>query len=191
MSIFNELTPWKGKVLVDGEQFDTVENASASVGSKRNFSTIKLSHSVANEEAKQCQAEPTQYVFTVKEYMTRAGTPSFDFMIRWNNNIPMPLRVMVGTIEKETAGMVYANLHGEIITRETQFCMKCGKEITNPISRLFGLGPVCGGHNYVNPFSSDEELNAAVEKYRTERLHNITWSGWIIKSAIIAKEILY
>ena len=37
---------------------------------------------------------------SVKAYMTRKATPEFDFMAKWNNNNPMPLRTMTGTIEK-------------------------------------------------------------------------------------------
>lgn len=120
--------------------------------------------------------------------MTRPAQPGFDFMKKWNNNEPMPLRVMVGTVEKETPGMVYMNLHGDIIETVTPVCMKCGKPLTNPVSQYFGMGPECGNHDYTNPFASDAELKEAVRKYRTEYLRKITWSGWIIKNAIIRKE---
>lgn len=65
--------------------------------------------------------------------------------------------------------------------------MKCGKPIPNPVSQFFGMGPICGGHKYENPFESEKELNEAVEKYRREVLQKITWEGWIIKSAIISE----
>ena len=81
-------------------------------------------------------------------------------------------------------------LHGDITTKQTTRCMMCGKPITNPVSQYFGMGPKCGGHNYVNPFENEEELMTAVEKYRTEYLQKITWEGWVIKSAIEEKEIL-
>jgi hypothetical protein len=61
--------------------------------------------------------------------------------------------------------------------------MKCGKELTNPVSQFFGVGPECGGHNYTHPFSSDEELKATVEAYKKQLL-DTKWSGWIIRSAI-------
>ena len=85
--------------------------------------------------------------------------------------------------------MVYMNLHGDITSVVTQTCLKCGKPITNNVSKYFGMGPKCGGHNYVNPFASDEELKNAVKEYR-KRLQNITWSGWVIKSAIVEEEVL-
>lgn len=125
---------------------------------------------------------------TVRQYMTKPATPEFDFMARWNNNNPMPLRTMVGTVEKETRGMVYMKLHGDIYAKQICTCMKCGRELTNPVSQYFGIGPECGGHNYVNPFNTEEELRNAVSEYRA-KLQNITWEGWIIKSAILDDEM--
>lgn len=127
--------------------------------------------------------EEKQYKITVKSYMTKKSTPSFNFMLAWNNDIPMPLMTMVGTIEKETPGMYLMHLHGDILEEQTQFCLCCGKPITNPVSQYFGMGPICGQHNYVNPFDSVEELKQAVSEYR-KKLNNIKWDGWVIKSAI-------
>jgi hypothetical protein len=90
---------------------------------------------------------------------------------------------MVGTYDKETPGMYHMTLHGDILEQQTQYCLCCGKEITNPVSQYFGMGPVCGQHNYVNPFSSEEELKKAVAEYR-KKLNNMVWEGWVIKSAI-------
>lgn len=120
----------------------------------------------------------------VKSYMLKKSSPDFDFMAKWNNDIPMPLKVMVGTIVKETKGMVYMKLHGDIFSEKTCTCMKCGRPLTNPVSQYFGIGPECGGHNYVNPFNSDEELKQAVAQYKA-KLNKLTWEGWVIKSAII------
>lgn len=129
------------------------------------------------------------YKITVKGYMTKEATPEFDFMAKWNNNKPMPLRTMIGTKEKETRGMVYMNLHGDIFAKKIMVCMKCGRPITNPVSQFFGMGPECGGHNYVNPFNSEAELNEAVGAYR-KQLQKITWSGWVIKSAILNESLI-
>lgn len=124
------------------------------------------------------------YRFTVKQYMTKPSTPDFDLMAKWNNDIPMPLCTMVGTVVKETKGMVYLDLHGDTDGKPVQYCMKCGRQITNPVSRYFGLGPECGGHGYTNPFTSEEALHSAVDAYRKEVLQKMTWTGWVPKSAI-------
>lgn len=127
--------------------------------------------------------EVKEVIITVKGYMTKKATPEFDFMSKWNNDNPMPLRTMVGHKVKETRGMVYMQLHGDILQQVTHRCLKCGKVLTNKVSQYFGIGPECGNHNYVNPFDTDKELKQAVEDYKL-KLQNITWEGWIIKSAI-------
>lgn len=134
--------------------------------------------------------DSTLYRVCVRQYMTKPASSSFDFMLKWNKNVPMPLRSMIGHKLKETPGMVYMQLWGDITEKTTQYCMRCGKLITNPVSKFFGMGPECGGHNYVNPFNSEEELKAVVENYRKNYLQKITWSGWIIKSAIEHEEIV-
>lgn len=135
------------------------------------------------EAVKEEQKDNTEYRITVKRYMTRKSNPGFDFMLKYNNDVPMPFVTMIGRKIKETKGMVYMELHGDIYAKTIPHCMKCGKPITNPVSQFFGMGPECGQHNYVNPFESDEELQKAVEQYRIQ-LQQVTWSGWVIKSAI-------
>ena len=191
--IWDELKNWKGSVVVNDAEYPSVADAQNSVSNsvdsinsiilyanKKNATERKISlvESVPN----------TLYKITVKQYMTKKSSPSFDFMKTWNNDVPMPLRTMVGTVEKETKGMLYMHLHGDITDTVTSVCMKCGKPITNPISQFFGMGPECGGHNYVNPFESEEELQMVIDSYRTNYLQKITWSGWIIKSAILEQE---
>ena len=191
--IWDELKDWKGSVTVNDIDYQSVEDARNSVSnSVDTISSIILYASNKNAtERKKSVVESVPnalYKITVKQYMTKKSSPRFDFMQTWNNDVPMPLRTMVGTVEKETKGMVYMHLHGDITSKVTQCCMKCGKPITNPISQFFGMGPECGGHNYVNPFESEEELQMVIDSYRTNYLQKITWSGWIIKSAILEQE---
>lgn len=123
------------------------------------------------------------YRIKVRQYMTKAPTPDFDFHDRWNGGIPMPLRTMVGRKLQETKGMVKMQLWGEITERTTNICMKCGRTLSNPVSRYFGIGPECGGHNYINPFDSETKLKEAIDIVQ-KQLKEICWTGWIIKSAI-------
>ena len=193
--IWEQIKDWPGAVEIDGTQYPSVADAHTSLAGVANFSSINLltKQKQAPESKPECGVSmgATVYKITVRQYMTKPSTPDFDFMAKWNNDIPMPLRTMVGTVEKETSGMVYMHLHGDITDTVTQTCMKCGKPITNPVSQLFGMGPECGNHNYVNPFDSDEELKMVVENYRKNYLQKITWSGWVIKSAIISKEEVF
>jgi len=127
-----------------------------------------------------------EYKITVKAWMRKKSSPDFTFMEQFNNDVPMPLMVMyTGGKVDETARMVRLSLHGDLKQRITDICMCCGREISNPISRYFGMGPKCGEHNYVNPFDTEEELINAVGLYR-EKLLNTTWLGWIPLSAIVS-----
>jgi hypothetical protein len=121
------------------------------------------------------------YKIQVKKYMTEKSTPQFDFMTKWNNDIPMPLVIMTGKVVKQTRGMVQMELHG--VAEETSVCMCCGRKLSNKISVLYGIGPECGEHTYINPFNSDEELEDYLTEVRS-KISDITWSGWVIKSAI-------
>lgn len=182
------LKDYKGSIEINGEKYDSVKTAIKRFKSDGDTVTIKLSSNSEkrNTEQKRALQSITKKI-TVKQYMTEESTPEFDFMKSWNNNIPMPLRTMVGTVEKETRGMVYMKLHGDVTEEKTLYCLKCGRKITNPVSQYFGMGPECGGHHYVNPFYNEEELKAAVGEYR-KKLQSMTWEGWIIKSAILEEE---
>lgn len=184
------LKDYKGSIEINGEKYDSVKTALKRFKSDSDTITIKLSSNRTESVKSSVRASEThtQKKITVKQYMTRKATEDFDFMKTWNNDNPMPLRTMIGTVEKETRGMVYMKLHADITEEKTQRCLCCGRPITNPVSQYFGMGPECGGHNYVNPFYSKEELENAVKDYRENVLRNITWEGWIIKSAILEEE---
>jgi hypothetical protein len=191
--IWDEIEDWPGAIEVDGTIYPSVEIARNSLsGDALTISNIKLCNKQKQAPERKIEHQAvegaTLYRITVRQYMTKPSNPSFDFMAKWNNDNPMPMRTMVGTVEKETSGMVYMHLHGDITSEITQYCMKCGKSITNPVSQFIGMGPECGGHNYTNPFESEEDLKSAVDAYRRTHLQKITWSGWIIKSAIIERE---
>jgi uncharacterized protein YlzI (FlbEa/FlbD family) len=121
------------------------------------------------------------YIIKVRQYMTKPSEPGFDFQDKWNNGVPMPFRVMKGLVLRETRGMVYMSCHG--VPMKTDSCMACGRRLTHPVSRLYGIGPECGQHYHVNPFSTEEELYAALDDIK-KKLQEVTWEGWIIKSAV-------
>lgn len=121
------------------------------------------------------------YRITVKKYMTEQATSTFDFQDRWNNGIPMPLTVMQGSIEKETRGMYYMKLNGK--AEPTPVCMCCGKKLTNPVSRLYGVGPDCGDKIGLIRIETEREAREKWEEI-SKYLADISWEGWVIKSAI-------
>lgn len=180
------LKNWKGSVTINGVDYESVEQARSSFKPVNGDIHIVLHTSIQKpqkEHTNVVEGKSGEVRITVKQYMTKKASPEFDFMAKWNNDNPMPLRIMVGEKVKETRGMVYMKLHGDIWAKQMCTCMKCGRTLTNPVSQYFGLGVECGGHNYVNPFNSEEELQQAVSEYKA-KLQNITWEGWIIKSAI-------
>lgn len=126
-----------------------------------------------------------EFKIEVKPWMLKKSTDDFTFMRDANNDIPMPLIIMYGVKLEETARRVKMRLHGDIRQRITTRCMCCGRPITNKISQYFGIGPICGDHNYVNPFDTVEELDEAIAAYR-EKLVNTVWEGYIPKSAIVS-----
>ena len=185
------MTEHKGKVEINGNMYDDISSAISTFKSTGGSVCIRLLSKCDNARERKIDAIESKdlHKITVKAYMTRKATVDFDFMLRMNNDIPMPYRTMLGTIEKETPGMYYMKLHADITEERTMRCMCCGRVLTNPVSQYFGIGPECGGHNYVNPFFNDAELKAAVTDYR-KKLRNVTWEGWVIKSAITEDEIL-
>ena len=121
------------------------------------------------------------YKITVKKYMTEPSTPNFDFQDKWNNGKPMPLCIMQGDVIKETRGMYYMNLQGK--SEPTSKCLVCGKTLTNPISKLYGIGPECSEKVGLIRIESEEEAKEKL-KHIMKQIDDITWMGWIIKSAI-------
>lgn len=121
------------------------------------------------------------YIIKVRQYMTKPASPDFDFQFKWNSNVPMPFRIMQVRVLKETRGMLYMDCHA--VPMKTDVCMRCGRPLSHPVSRLYGVGPECGGHAHINPFETEEELYAALDSVK-QRLSEIKWRGWVIKSGI-------
>lgn len=175
------LQNWKGAVEIDGTQYKSIQDAMSVFKSFSDDIHIKLLSNTENAKKSKIELSESasEYEIEVKQYMTRKATPEFDFMAKWNNDEPMPMRIMQGTIEKETKGMVYMKLHG--LCKPTITCYCCGKELTNPISRHYGIGPICLSKLGISYDIED------IENIK-EELVKIEWSGWIIKSAILRKE---
>ena len=183
------LKDYKGSIEINGEKYDSVKTALKRFKSDSDTIMIKLSSNRTESVRERVRASESNTVkrIYVKKYMTEKSSDGFNFMKTWNNDNPMPYREMIGTVEKETRGMVYMKLHADILTEKTSRCMCCGRKLTNPVSQYFGIGPECGGHNYVNPFYNEDELKKTVEDYR-KVLRSVTWEGWVIRSAIIEDE---
>ena len=172
------LKGWKGELDIGDKHYASIQDAESDFKSVSDDTHIKLltKHKRANITQIDAQKE---YRVTVKAYMTREATPEFDFMKKWNNNIPMPLRTMTGIEVKETKGMVYMKLHGQ--AEPVIRCMRCGRTLTNPVSRHYGIGPECMSKL---GFVCDIDDVTTIKK----KLVDVTWEGWIIKSSILERE---
>lgn len=121
------------------------------------------------------------YKITVKKYMTEPATANFDFQDKWNNGKPMPLCIMQGEVIKETRGMYYMSLQGK--AEPTPKCLVCGRVLLNPVSKLYGIGPECSEKIGLIRIESEEEAKEKL-KHIMEQIDDISWTGWVIKSAI-------
>ena len=179
------LKGWNGKVEINGEEYETITSAIIKNKALNGRVHIKLyAPNVAgevsgNSKAQVQECNSGEVRITVKPYMTKPATPEFDFMAKWNNNEPMPLRTMQGIKVKETPGMVYMELHGQ--GQETITCLRCGKTLTNPISRHYGIGPEC--MNKLGIMCNIEDVDTIKEKLVDKK-----WCGWVIKSSILEEE---
>ena len=190
--MLNLLEGYKGSLEVNGITYSGVKAAVQALKGYEGEVVIILNKAGNKQEQKEEKAPVNSvqeikgspiYKIKVRQYMTKPASPEFDFQDKWNNGVPMPMRIMVGRKLKETKGMVQMELWGEIIDEISTHCMKCGRTLTNAVSKYFGIGPECGGHNYTNPFETEEELKLAVKEMQ-QQLKETKWTGWIIKSAI-------
>lgn len=124
--------------------------------------------------------------FLVKKCMrdTLTTEKAFEDIVGVKNDTPMPLREMTGVILEEMDRVVKVRVHGDVYTDQYVHCMCCGRKLTHPVSRFFGIGPVCGKHYYQHPFNTDEEIAMSLAIIKKE-IQDIVWEGYIIKTAII------
>ena len=175
------LKDWKGEISINDKHYTSVQDVK--IDSKTFSESMHIIlHSNAQKRIQtkiDSVDDALEYQITVKRYMTQTATPEFDFMAKWNNDNPMPLRTMVGTIEKETHGMVYMKLHGQ--AEPVIRCMRCGRLLTNPISQHYGIGPEC--MSKLGLVCDIDDVDTI-----TKKLVDVTWEGWIIKSAITERK---
>ena len=99
---------------------------------------------------------------------------------------PVPCRKMKGEIVRETAKAYLVKLHGFLAPSST--CLHCGRELTHPVSLLYGIGPVCGGHFHINPLRSEEELQVRYEQM-ARQMASVTWEGWLPKGHVSIQKV--
>lgn len=183
----NAISEWNGELVVDSnvinaDTIDFTKSISVRLNPIADTQPI-ISQSQDTQETVKIvpktsvtdMIDGNNYRISVRSYMTKKASLEFDFMAKWNNDNPMPLATMSGTVVKQTKGMVYMVLHGEALPIVR--CMRCGKTLSNPISRKYGLGVEC-----IQKVGIVADINDVDDI--SEQLQKIVWEGWIIKSAI-------
>lgn len=183
-----DIMNWNKPLRVNGVVYENSQKAHEALKDSKESIKIELNFSGSTEQHKPKQEEPKDdavYRIHVKNYMTEKSVPAFDFMKKWNNDIPMPFVVMYGTIIEETKGMYKMKLHARMESNSTN-CMHCGRKLTNVVSRNYGIGPICGKHYNIASQETIEDFKKNEEAIR-KAIESVQWSGWIIKSAIKEK----
>lgn len=171
--IFKQIHRYNEQDFEEGKPFEFILNKEESNDNKG----LESYKNVSNDKMEVGKS----YKITVKKYMIQPATASFDFQDKWNNGNPMPLCIMQGKVIKETRGMYYMNLQGK--AEPTSKCLCCGRDLTNPVSKLYGIGPECSEKVGLIRIESEEEAKEKL-KHIMEQIDDISWSGWVIKSAI-------
>lgn len=117
----------------------------------------------------------TEYKVTVRQFLTKPSNNP-----RFQDKKPVPLRTMFGYIHQETQNQVYMKLRGK--AEPSSYCYVCGRELTHPVSLLYGIGPECGEHWHETSMPK-ADVDAWYESLR-EKMRDVTWEGWLPRGYI-------
>lgn len=88
-----------------------------------------------------------------------------------------------GTILKETAKAVYVYGYGHIDPEVR--CARCGRELTNPVSKEVGIGPECIKHWGLGNMPMDETTTDEQKEVMRQTLYGKTIDSWFPRSVLI------
>lgn len=112
--------------------------------------------------------------FEFAQYLTKED--SF-FHKKSNNGIAIPMRVMFGTILRETPKAYYIEVYGK--PEPGVRCLHCLRKLTHKVSQYYGLGPICGKHYYITNIT-EENIEQHFEDIRI-KMADIVWRGLVPK----------
>lgn len=98
------------------------------------------------------------------------------YLKKWiaqEKGVPRELRV---EIQRETQKAILVK--GHAVATPTSNCRVCGRQLTHPVSVLYGIGPECGQHFHIPQNEED------VEKIRS-MIEAIEFEGWLPKSQVV------
>lgn len=121
------LKSWQGTFVINNNSYDSLNKLNLADIARNGEINIKLlPKEKVVDNANVVKLEPTSNfaIVTVKKYMTKKSTPSFEFMKKWNNDIPMLSIRMRGEKLQETRGMIKMKLEDEEGNKWTGWIIK-------------------------------------------------------------------
>jgi hypothetical protein len=97
-------------------------------------------------------------------------------------------RIITGTVKVETAKAYLIAGHADMIYNAC-WCMRCGKELTEPASQVTGFGAICADRLGI-PYDKEGVLTASkavrksIRSQYVEKLQNQRFERWIPKSQV-------
>jgi hypothetical protein len=114
---------------------------------------------------------------TVRQFLTKPSTDP-----RYKDKQPVPFRVMFGYITQETKSSVFVHLRAK--PEPSSHCLRCGREITNPTSLLYGFGIECITKvPFATPLVDPNKLDEYMKDLQS-KMADIVWEGWLPKAYI-------
>lgn len=190
--MFELLQDFKGSVVVNDIPFESIQEAETHfkdyVGGLRIL--LKPKNDIKYDTDTDISSTPTRptvdiFRIEVKPYMAKPFEDGF-FLAKMNAS-PMPYLIMVGSIISQTEKMLKMDLHVDLNYDTSVKCIRCGRTLTNPISKYLHIGPECGASEHMRLISTGISKEEVRQKLQ-DSLKNVHWVGWIPKSAIISAE---
>lgn len=113
--MINILKEHTGGLIYNGQNYNNVENVLNELKEDEPFDIVLLPGKKSNI-----------YYFLFKDWMLVKSTKEFDFMRRFNNDIPIPLNKMRGYIIEETPAMYKVSLNEDQLYLWEGWVPKCG-----------------------------------------------------------------
>jgi len=114
--------------------------------------------------------------------------PTMTFKMKqfWTKKNDLGSRVITGKVLRETHKAYLLKGHADMV--EGSWCMRCGRELTEPASMVIGYGAICCaklGVDYPSDIlTSSKKERLAIRKKLMTVLHNQTFEAWVPKSQI-------
>lgn len=135
-----------------------------------------------------CMARDAEYEAKKDQPVDESKLPKITLKMRqwWIKENKLDSRVITGVILRETAKAYLIKGHADMV--EATYCMRCGRELTEPASMVVGYGSECCEKLGI-PYPADikaasKRERQAIRKKLLKVLHNQTFECWVPKSQI-------